>query len=54
MVDSGASLAVIGKALNHKSQTTTAIYARLSFDPIREAKRAAHEALRTAKGDKES
>lgn len=45
MVDSGASMAVIGKALNHQSQATTAIYARLSLDPVREAKRAAHAAI---------
>ncbi len=38
MVDTGASLAVIGKALNHQSQTTTAIYARLSHQTVREAK----------------
>jgi integrase len=48
MVDSGASLAVIGKTLNHKSQVTTAIYARLSLDPIRQAKRAAHGAMHAA------
>lgn len=48
MVDSGASLPVIGKTLNHQSQATTAIYARLSLDPVREAKRAAHGALRAA------
>lgn len=45
MVDSGASLPVVGKALNHQSQATTAIYARLSLDPIRQAKRAAHGAM---------
>jgi integrase len=33
----GASLAIIGKSLNHKSQSTTAIYARLDIDPIRES-----------------
>lgn len=38
MVDTGASLPVIGKTLNHMSHTTTAIYARLSMDPVREAK----------------
>ena len=47
MVDSGASMPVVGKALNHKSQATTAIYARLSLDPVREAKRAAHTAMLT-------
>jgi integrase len=29
----GASLAIIGKSLNHKNQSTTAIYARLDIDP---------------------
>jgi integrase len=45
MVDTGASLAVIGKTLNHKSQAATAIYARLSLDPVREAKTRALDAL---------
>lgn len=36
-VDTGATLAVVGRTLNHKSQSTTAIYARLSVDPVREA-----------------
>lgn len=45
MVDQGASLAIIGRALNHKSQATTAVYARVSTDPIRQAKRAAHKAI---------
>lgn len=31
----GASLAIIGKSLNHKNAQTTAIYARLDLDPIR-------------------
>jgi integrase len=35
MVDTGASIPVIGKALHHQSQETTAIYARLSLDPVR-------------------
>ncbi|MBF0339439.1 MAG: tyrosine-type recombinase/integrase [Magnetococcales bacterium] len=33
----GASLPVIGKSLGHQSQQTTAIYARLDLDPVREA-----------------
>ena len=45
MVDTGASLAIIGKTLNHKSQQATAIYARLSLDPIREAKDKAVRAM---------
>lgn len=31
----GASLAIIGKSLNHKSPQATAIYARLDLDPVR-------------------
>lgn len=45
MVDTGASLPVIGQALHHQSQATTAIYARLSLDPVREAKSKAIGAL---------
>lgn len=37
MAISGASLPIIGNALNHKSQDSTAIYARLSQDPVRDA-----------------
>lgn len=49
MADSGASLQIIGKALGHKSQAATLVYARLSLDPIREAKRAALGALEGAR-----
>ena len=41
----GASLPVIGKSLNHKSQTTTAIYARLDLDPVRSAMEKAAAAM---------
>lgn len=34
---SGYSLPLIGRALNHTNVSTTAVYARLSLDPIREA-----------------
>jgi integrase len=34
---SGASLQIIGKTLGHKSQNTTAIYARMNLDPVRES-----------------
>lgn len=34
MAITGASLPMIAKALNHKSQVSTAIYARLSNDPV--------------------
>jgi len=33
----GASLAVIGKGLGHKSPQATAVYARLDIDPVRES-----------------
>ncbi len=33
----GASLPVIGKTLGHRNQSTTAIYARLNIDPVRES-----------------
>jgi hypothetical protein len=33
----GYSLPLIGKALNHSQPATTAIYARLDLDPVREA-----------------
>jgi len=34
---SGYSLPLIGRALNHSNVTTTAIYARLNLDPVRQA-----------------
>ncbi|MBF0143626.1 MAG: site-specific integrase [Magnetococcales bacterium] len=46
MAIGGASLPVIGKGLGHKSQATTAIYARLSLDPVREAMQRATGAMR--------
>ena len=36
MALSGASQYVISKGLGHKSPQSTAIYARLSLDPVRE------------------
>ena len=48
----GASLAIIGKSLNHKSQQTTAIYARLDLDPVRQSVNAATAAMLTAAGVK--
>lgn len=41
----GASLPIIGKSLNHKNQSTTAIYARLDLDPVRVAVERAAEAM---------
>ena len=37
MAITGASLPIIGKALNHKSAVSTSIYARLSQDPVLQA-----------------
>lgn len=44
----GASMAIIGKSLNHKNQNTTAIYARLDLDPVRESVNAATKAILNA------
>ncbi|HRB21537.1 MAG TPA: tyrosine-type recombinase/integrase, partial [Nitrosomonas sp.] len=46
----GASLAIIGKSLNHKHQNTTAIYARLDLDPVRNSVNTATSAMLTAGG----
>lgn len=48
MADTGASIPTIGKALHHQSQQTTAIYARMSLDPVRLAKTKAINALISA------
>jgi integrase len=37
MAGAGASLPIIGRALGHQSGEATAIYARLSLDPVRES-----------------
>ncbi len=37
LVAAGASLPLIGKALNHSQPATTAIYARMQLDPVRAA-----------------
>ena len=50
----GASLAIIGKSLNHKSQQTTAIYARLDTDPVRQSVNSATAAIMEAGGMKKS
>ena len=50
----GASLAIIGKSLNHKSQQTTAIYARLDLDPVRASVNQATAAMMEAGGMKKS
>lgn len=48
----GASLAIVGKSLNHKSPSTTAIYARLDLDPVRESIDRATGAMLAAGGVK--
>ena len=50
----GASLAIIGKSLNHKSQAATAIYARLDLDPVRASVNSATAAMMEAAGVKKS
>lgn len=50
----GASLVVIGKSLNHKSQQATAIYARLDVDPVRESVEKATAAMLSSAGLKET
>lgn len=46
----GASLAIIGKSLNHKSPQATAIYARLDLDPVRQSVNTATAAMMEAGG----
>ncbi len=48
----GASLVLIGKSLNHKDQQSTAIYARLDLDPVRQAVDRATSAMFEAAGIK--
>ncbi len=48
----GASLTIIGKSLNHKNQNTTAIYARLDLDPVRDSVNKATSAILEASGIK--
>lgn len=50
----GASLVIIGKSLNHKSTSTTAIYARLDLDPVRHSVNTATSAMLEAGGLKKS
>ena len=46
----GASLVIIGKSLNHKDPSVTAIYSRLDLDPVRESVRRATSAMLIAAG----
>lgn len=50
----GASLAIIGKSLNHKSVQATAIYARLDLDPVRDSVNTATAAMLEAGGIKDA
>lgn len=50
MAASGATTAIIGKTLAHKSQQATKIYERLDLDPVRLSVNAAHQAIFTAAG----
>lgn len=50
MAIGGASLPVVGKMLGHSQPSTTAIYARLSVDPVREAAEKAAGAMLAAGG----
>lgn len=51
---SGASLAIIGKSLGHKSADATLIYARLSMDPVRASVNTATTAMLQAAGVKKT
>jgi integrase len=44
----GASLVIIGKSLGHKNPQTTAVYARLDLDPVRESMERAGSAILVA------
>ncbi len=50
----GASMAIIGKSLNHKTQQATAIYARLDLDPVRQSVNTATSAMLEAAGLKDA
>lgn len=50
----GASLAIIGKSLNHKTHQATAIYARLDLDPVRQSVNTATSAMLEAAGLKQA
>jgi len=48
----GTSLAIIGKGLGHRSQRSTAIYARLQLDPVRASVARATEAMLATRNEK--
>jgi len=43
----GASTAIVGKTLGHKNPSSTAVYARMTLDPVREAMEKAVALMRT-------
>ncbi|AEK58630.1 tyrosine-type recombinase/integrase [Acidithiobacillus caldus] len=49
-IDAGVSLAVIGKGLGHQNQATTAVYARLAQEPVRDAMEKGAAAILAAAG----
>ena len=53
-IDAGVSLAVIGKGLGHHSQQTTAVYARLTQDPVADAWQKGNDAILVAAGVKKT
>lgn len=50
----GTSTAIIGKSLGHKSQQSTAVYERLTLEPVRQSVQSATEALFMAAKKKEA
>jgi len=48
MTGAGVSLPIVGKALGHRSQASTAVYARLHLDPVRDAMRLAIQGMKTS------
>ena len=54
MAGTGASSVIIGRQLNHKSPSATAIYSRLQQDPVKEARNKAVTAMFGAAGINES
>ena len=52
MAITGAGLPIVGKMLGHTQPTTTAIYARLSVDPVRAGGRNGHRRHAGSRGRK--
>ena len=49
----GASTAIIGKSLGHKSVEATAVYSRLTTDPVRDSMKKAVEAMKNGAAEAE-